>query len=204
MNKDKLHKLFLSACAVAVLVGVVSVTTWGGRFSFVSLKFFTIQSNILVLACFIHRLVIYNGKSALRSYLSMSSLMAISITGLVYNFVLVPFAGAPMVFSDYGNFATHLLSMILILVNYFVFEEKGMFGYRHMLAGMVFPALYWVVFISIGGIIDFHPYFFMNPGLIGWPMTFVWFGILLAVFALIGFGLVVFDKKAKRKQAVSR
>ena len=197
MNNNNIHKLFLLASTVAVLIGVVFVTTWSGRFSFVSLKFFTIQSNILVLACFIHRLTMYNRKSVLRNYLLISSLMAISITGLVYNFVLVPIVGAPIVFSDYGNFATHLLSMLLILVNYFVFEEKGVFGYKHMLVGMAFPALYWVVFISIGGIIDFHPYFFMNPGLIGWPMTFVWFGILLLVFALIGFGIVAFDKRGK-------
>jgi len=85
-----------------------------------------------------------------------------------------------------------------VLFNYFFFEKKGGFTNKHILAGMVFPLIYWVVFVSIGGIIDFYPYFFMNPTEIGWVMTFVWFGIILAVIAVLGFLLVRFDKRFSR------
>jgi len=60
-----------------------------------------------------------------------------------------------------------------------------------------------VIFVSIGGAIDFYPYFFMNPALIGWPMTFVWLGIIVAVFALLGFGLVRFDKSKRATHRVN-
>jgi len=169
----------------------------GGQFHPVALKFFTIQSNLLVVISFVQSFAVYNRKCVFRPYLAVSALVSITVTGLVYNFVLVPFGGAPMIFSDYANFVTHLLSMILALVNYFVFERKGNLTYRHMLAGMIFPIVYWIVFMSIGGAIDFHPYFFMNPAYIGWPMTFVWFGIIAVVFALLGFSLVLFDKRKR-------
>lgn len=64
---------------------------------------------------------------------------------------------------------------------------------------MIFPFAYWLVFVSIGDIINFYPYFFMNPTKIGWSMTFIWFGIILVVIAVLGFLLVLFDKsRAKR------
>ena len=132
-------------------------------------------------------------------YLFISALVAISVMGLVYSFVLVPFGGAPIVFSGYANFVTHLLSMLLALINYFAFEPKGAFTWKHMLGGMVFPIAYWLLFVSIGGIIDFYPYFFMNPTRIGWPMTFLWFALMLGIFALLGWALVLFDKSRSRE-----
>jgi len=106
---------------------------------------------------------------------------------------------AEIVFSYYSNFVTHLLSMLLALFNYFFFEKKGTFTYKHILAGMAFPFLYWLVFVSIGGIIDYFPYFFMNPTEIGWIMTFVWFAIILIVVTVLGFLLVLFDRIRGRK-----
>jgi len=202
MNKIRLHKIFLLISTIAVLHGIyMIVIAWGGELNPVALKFFTIQSNILVMIYFIHRIITYNKKSALSTYLLMSSLIAVIITGMVYNLVLVPIGGGPMIFSDYGNFATHLLATILALINYFCFEQKGNFTRKHMLAGMIFPLLYWIVFISIGDLINFQPYFFMNPGQIGWPMVFVWLGVFVVVFVLLGLGIMAFDKKWGKQSA---
>jgi hypothetical protein len=60
---------------------------------------------------------------------------------------------------------------------------------------MIFPVIYWIVFVSIGDIINYFPYFFMEHPVIGWGMTLVWFGILLVVVAILGFLLLAFDKK---------
>jgi len=144
--------------------------------------------------------ILHNHKGKVRSYISASAIVSITVTGLVYNLILVPtIPEAEMILSDYPNFVAHFFSMVLALFNYFFFEKKGEFSYKHILAGMAFPFIYWVVFVSIGGMIDFFPYFFMNPTQIGWSMTFIWFGIILTVIAVLGFLLVRFDKIGGKK-----
>jgi len=167
-----------------------------GQIHFRALKTFTYQSNLFLVIGFLVMAVL--NKDKLRHYISVSVILATTVTGLVYNFLLVPFAQAPMFFSNYVNFSTHVLATVLALVNYFAFETKGVLNRWHILAGMVLPGLYWAVFVTIGERIDFFPYFFMNHNDVGWPMVFLWFGILLSVFAGLGFLLVLYDRSRGR------
>jgi len=199
-TKQKIHKLFLLVSALVILHGTISIMSRGGSFDVGAFRAYTVLSNYLVVIGFLLMLVFYNSKGKFRSYISASVLISITITGLVYNLILVPvMPEAEIVFSYYSNFVTHLLSMLLALFNYFFFEKKGTFTYKHILAGMAFPFFYWLVFVSIGGIIDYFPYFFMNPTEIGWIMTFVWFAIILIVVTVLGFLLVSIDRIRGRK-----
>lgn len=196
---QRIHKLFLLATMAIVGYAVIYGLFTPEGIRFTSLRTFTYLSNIFMVLGF----GIMLGKpSKLRTYTSISVLVAITVTGIVYNFVLVPMAGATPAHIGFVNFVTHALSTVLALVNYFVLEEKATFQYRHIPIAMVFPIVYWLVFISIGGIIDFFPYFFMNPNSVGWPMVFVWFGILLSLFAVLSLLLVFYDNmKGKPRQA---
>jgi len=190
----KLHKLYLFLSAGIIGFAVVYGLFRDGRIIFTPLRTFTHQSNIFMVICFILMAVLgYNQK--IRHYLSSSVLVAITVTGLVYNFVLVPFTSAPMFYIGFVNFVTHALSPVLAIINYFLFEKKGYYTPKHIIVSMVFPALYWVIFVSIGGRINWFPYFFMNPNSVGWPMVFVWLGILLGTFALLSYLLMLFDRK---------
>jgi hypothetical protein len=60
---------------------------------------------------------------------------------------------------------------------------------------MVFPAVYWAVFVIL--LFYFTPYFFMNPTQIGWGAAVLWFAGFLAAFAGIAFGLVWMDSSEK-------
>jgi len=200
VTKQGFHKLFLLVSALIVLHGTISIMSRGGFFDVGAFRAYTVLSNFLVVIGFVFMLILYNSKGKPRTYISASILVSITITGLVYNLILVPvMPEAEMVFSYYSNFVTHLLSMLLALFNYFFFEKKGTFSFKHILAGMAFPFIYWVVFVSIGEIIDYYPYFFMNPTEIGWIMTLVWFAIILVVVAVLGFLLVTFDRIHGRK-----
>ena len=211
LTKEKIQKLYLLLSAGLIMYGVILGLTGrgeiqllpgiagSGQIHFRALKTFTYQSNLLLVIGFLATLAL--GSSKMRHYISVSVMLAVTVTGLVYNFLLVPFAQAPMFFSSYVNFSTHVLAMVLALLNYFVFEKKGFLNYRHILAGMIFPGVYWVVFVIIGERIDFFPYFFMNPNEVGWPMVFIWFGGLLAVFAGLGVLLVIFDRGLGKAEA---
>ena len=182
--------MFLQACLVLWLLPGIAGS---GAIHFRALKTFTYQSNLLLVIGFFVMMVLYDSK--IRYYLAVSVMLATTVTALVYNFLLVPFAQAPMFFSSYVNFSTHVLAMVLALANYFIFESKGFLNRWNIIAGMVFPGAYWAVFVSIGERINFFPYFFMNPNDVGWSMVFLWFGILLAAFAGLGFLLILFDKR---------
>ena len=199
-TKQNLHKAYLLVSALVVLHGTILIMSSGGFFDVSAFRMFTPLSNYFVVAGFLTMLILYNSKSKLRSYISAGIIVSITVTALVYNLILVPLVPeAEMILSDYPNFVTHFFSALLALFNYFFFEKKGQFALKHILAGMAFPFVYWVVFVSIGGIIGFFPYFFMNPAEIGWAMTFVWFAIILVVVAVLGFLLVMFDKMRGRK-----
>jgi len=194
VTKQKLHKLCLLVIVGIVLHGTILAMIIDGQLRLDYLRFFTIISNLLIVIGFLVMLVLYDKKGTFWYYISMNILMGISATALTYNFVLVPFGGSKIVFSDYSNFITHLFSAILVFFNYIAFEKKGLFNFSHVLAGLVVPFVYYSVFLSIGHIIDFYPYFFMRSEVVGWPMVFVLFGILMGLLFLFGILILLLDK----------
>ena len=204
LARKKKHQLFLLFSAGLILYGIIlgligrgqihllPGIAGSGSIHFRALKTFTYQSNLLLVAGFLAMSLMNENKA--RHYISVSVMLAATVTGLVYNFLLVPFAQAPMFFSNYVNFSTHVLATLLALANYFIFEKKGFLTWRHVLAGTVFPAAYWAVFVTIGERIDFFPYFFMNHTYIGWPMVFLWLVMLFGFFVGLGFLLILYDR----------
>jgi len=83
--------------------------------------------------------------------------------------------------------------MVIAFANYLIFEEKGILSFKHALAAIVPPFLYWAVFMFIG----IYPYPFMNPLMIGWTMVFAWFSLIVLVIAGLAFLLVFLDKRPK-------
>ena len=203
-TKQNIHKIFLLTSAVVIIAGAILMMNLGDYFDAQGFLSFTVQSNLLTAIGFMLMVAFYNSegkRGKFRSYITFSVIISISITGLVYNLVLVPtIEEALPIISDFPNFSTHFLSMVLALANYFVLEKKGTFTFKHIIAGLIFPMVYWIVFISIGEIINYFPYFFMEPQVIGWPMTFAWFGIILVVVSVLGFLLVLFDRVRGKKQ----
>jgi len=196
LTKQNIHKAYLLISAIIITAGTILIMNMGDYFALQGFLSFTVQSNLLTALGFVLMVVLYGRKGKLRSHITFSVIISISITGLVYNLLLVPTTPEALpITSDFPNFSTHFLSMALALIGYFVFEKKGTFTLKHILASMIFPFLYWIVFVSIGDIINYFPYFFMEHPVIGWGMTLVWFGIMLVVVAILGFSLLAFDKK---------
>jgi len=203
-TKQNIHKAYLLISAIVITAGAILIMNLGDYFDPQGFLSFTVQSNLLTALGFVLMVVLYDRESKLRSYITFSVMVSISITGLVYNLLLVPtIPEALPITSDFPNFSTHLLSMALALIGYFAFETKGTFTLKHILASMIFPVIYWLVFVSIGDIINYFPYFFMEHPVIGWGMTFIWFGIIVVVVAVLGFLLVRFDIwRGKKANAV--
>ena len=106
--KKNIHKLYLLVSAGLIIYGILMGITGRGQIHLLldmadnapphlqALKTFTYQSNILLAVGFMVMLVLYKSKA--RHYISASIILATGLTGLVYNFMLVPFAQAPLPF----------------------------------------------------------------------------------------------------------
>lgn len=193
-NRESFHKIYLFLCSIIVSYGVFLGLIEDGTFQLLSLRMYTYQSNLLMVVGYIVIIALYDKESPIKYYISSSVLLAVIVTGLVYNFVLVPFNGNSVFYSSLENFLTHFLAPILALFNYLFFEQKGKLNFNNILVGMAYPAVYWLIFVSIGGFINFYPYFFMDPNSVGWPMLFVWFALLLSIFFVLGYFLVSYDR----------
>ena len=196
--KQTLHKLFLLISAIIVLHSVVSILIINGTFHYWNLHYYTLLSNILLSLVFI-TLAFLSQASKIRSHLSFMVLICVSITGIVYNFILVPTGYGNPVTENWANFVTHFLSMVLAFANYLIFEEKGILSFKHSLMAIAPPFMYWVIFMFIG----MYPYPFMNPLMIGWVMVFVWFIIIVLVIVGLALLLVFLDKRPKLLAASS-
>jgi len=109
-----------------------------------------------------------------------------------------------MALIGWGNFVTHLLSMLLAVINYFVFEEKGTFTFQHIWGAIIPTFLYWIVFMSIAPLLgNWYPYFFMTPWQIGWFMVFFWFFVILIFVIGLTVALVFFDQYQKKRSLLS-
>jgi hypothetical protein len=186
--KKLIQKIYLTISAFVVFYGTMPVLFIDGAFNAGGLRFYTVLSNLFVAFGFFIMALLPKWRG--RSYLSFAALVCICVTGVVYNALLVPFGGGAAILSDWTNFSLHFFSMLLVLVNYFVFEEKGSFTYKHLCAGLIPSLLYWAVFVFIGG----SPYFFMNPESIGWLMILFWLAVIMIFIVGLTLAIILFDK----------
>ena len=97
--------------------------------------------------------------------------MAIMITMLVFNFILRPFMtdmDGVMELNSLPNYIVHVIEPLLVIFDYILFDEKGIFKKIDPLKWVIFPFIYWV-FICIRAFFaspftytsSKYPYFFI-------------------------------------------
>ena len=96
-------------------------------------------------------LVNFNKKVVYNNTLKGTITMAIMITMLVFNFILRPFMtdmDGVMELSSLPNYIVHVIEPLLVIFDYILFDEKGIFKKIDPLKWVIFPFIYWV-FICI-------------------------------------------------------
>ena len=104
---------------------------------------------------------------------------------------------------QFANFLVHTFSPLLVIVDYFLFDEKGNFKYFYPFIWLILPLNYIVYvytyssmggkFYSIGGSRQFA-YFFLDYEKIGYMGVLKWIIIIAAFILIIGLVFVVLDK----------
>ncbi|MDR1138277.1 MAG: Pr6Pr family membrane protein [Clostridiales bacterium] len=198
-TRQLVHRAYLIVGAILVTSGVLTGLLRGGQFNTILLRYFTYLSNIALILAFVFLAVYYHHKY--RHYVSFGATIAIVVTGLVYNLLLVTINGDPWILSDYTNFVIHFASMIWAICNYLIFEDKGKINIRHMLIGMLFPFVYWMIFIVVGYVsVDrWSPYFFMDTVKYNFFVLILWLLALLVAFVIIGSLVLWYDHSKATK-----
>lgn len=185
------------------------------------LSYYTMLSNLLCLVAFILFLIgdfkQYNYRES-DLYYAMKGMIVITIlvTCIVYATTLLPKGFSMNVESEgiakqIGNLLVHFISPILVLIDYFLWDEKGNFKFFYPIIWLFFPIQYVCYvylhkaggghFYSIGGSRDFG-YFFLDYREIGVKGVIGWISVIVLGIILVGYILVGIDKRlAKNKSS---
>lgn len=219
MNKKEnlisaISKLLL---IVGVIIGVWASLLQEGFFNPKHFLYYTIQSNIeIAIICFVSLLFIFSKKEipSIVYTLKFIFTVAITLTGLVFNFILYPasiFSTHPLNPLSTANFFTHIFVPILSLVDFFAFDYKLKITKKTFLLGLITPLIYFIfvmfctkVGIRFNGNL-FVPYFFLDYKANSWFQlgdgkigVFYWVIIQAIIVLIISFILTFFMKKRKK------
>ena len=157
--------------------------------------FFTIQSNIIILAIVI--LKIYD--AAVPRRWEMAAAAAITITALVFQTLLkghVPVTGLSALTMN----IEHGVTTVLFLFWFWLAPDKEPVSFREIFAVLPYPALYCIFGVTEGLLRGKYRYFFLNVKTLGWSGLAVWVTILGILFLLAGAFVIAMDKIFEKKK----
>ena len=180
------------------------------------LSYFTLQSNILCFAFFASIVFMELRKKNYKSdvyYLVKGGItIAILVTGLTYLFALSPtgfcmdFQQKTLANKTISNLLVHVVSPILVTLDYFLFDEKGHFKRYYPIIWLCIPFDYLLyvytysssggTFFNIGGSKKFA-YFFLDYEKIGYLGVAKWIVLITLCILFISYLLVWFDGKMR-------
>jgi hypothetical protein len=139
-----------------------------------------------------------------------ATIVATILMMLVYNFILIPYMRVNIpTYQIYSikDIFIHFLSPIIIMADYLLFDEKGLFDYRDAFSFMYYLLIYFVYLITyellggrfiVSGVETIYPYFFLNIEEQGIWLTLLIILMIGLVFTSFGLVLVWVDQILKR------
>ncbi len=165
------------------------------------LRYFTIQSNILVALATAYFLF-FPRFTRFRMIVRGAVLISILVTGVVFHLFLVP--RMPEYFGsgvDLVNHLTHTVAPLGFLLDYLLFDRKGLIRLSDIPFWTIYPLLYWAVTIIQGVFTGFYPYFFMDVSKIGYGGALLWLLALVVFFLLVAsLPIYLLDRLLGRKK----
>ena len=201
LNKGVVFSLiFKLIVVVSAVIGIIlSSTAKNNAFMVGSTAFmyFTIQSNILIaLVCLVGFCLMLLNKnvSNILYLIKFVSTISITLTGLVFSFILAPTIGS----SAWGvaNILTHVVVPVFAVIDFFVIGSKTNYKKSDVIYVIIPPILY-VIYAGIGYALDWkftntqnYPYFFLNwgskPGAFGFSKDLPYIGVVWWIILLLG------------------
>lgn len=160
-----------------------------------ALAYFTTQSNILV-GLFLLYAITCPRSDRLHIFFRGSTLLCITLTGLVFHLFLVP--NYPELFAEGVTFRYHITHTIVplgFILDWLLLDKKGKIKIADLKYWLIYPALYWIFSMARGIIVGAYPYFFMDPNILGAGSIMLWLLFLIIIFTGLGLLLVALDAR---------
>jgi hypothetical protein len=131
-------------------------------------SYFTIQSNILVLAASITLLVAPARDGRVWRVLRLDSLLAIAVTGIVYNTLLARLVDAQGV-ALWTNAALHIVAPVATIGVWVLVGPRPRITWTTVAWAFVWPVA-WIVYTFVrGAVTGWYPYPFLDAAATGYP-----------------------------------
>lgn len=206
--------LVILSLSIGILLNVINTSSVPAL-----LSYYTLQSNIIcfvAFACFLYLdLQNVSKKSDIYYLLKGAVVIAIFITAFVYTCTLAPVnfemdALQKSVANKWlANLLVHTISPILVIADYFLFDEKGRFKSYYPIIWLLIPFDYVLYvylysfsggqFYSIGGSKEFA-YFFLDYHKIGYLGVAMWLFLITGFILAMSCVLVFIDSKLGGKR----
>lgn len=155
--------------------------------------YFTIQSNILVAASLL-LFIFISRDSRCKCMIRGISLLAITLTGIIYNFVLYK------IFIDWGTIGytfsrtvTHVVAPTGFILDWLLYDKHNIMRWKDVFIWLIYPVIYFLGSLYVGFRYGSYIYFFLNTSS-RYSTTLKWAGILFSVLFIISFLYVGLDK----------
>jgi hypothetical protein len=162
-------------------------------------SYFTIQSNFLV-AVSMWLIVRDRTESQLFRVVRLASLVGITVTGIVAAVALPPsptYTTANLVCDR----LLHIVVPSLTFVGWVAFGPRGHVTRADVLPSLIWPVLWLTATLSLGPLVDWYPYPFLNVGTIGLGRTLVNCTLVAVLFLALGTLALWADRRLSRDRA---
>lgn len=203
----RLSIIFKLALVTAAFIAIsIQMGVWEGELRFSSLNYYTLMTNVLCAVYFLIALVHeVNGGGTWRPSLKGAVVMGITVTWLVYHFVLsghFKMQGAMAL----SNILLHYVVPIMAVTDWLVFSEKGQYTWKYPFIWLLLPDGYFAyvaIRVALGGSLgpngNRYPYPFINVDLLGWKQVIINGAFLNLFFLALGFVFVIIDRFMAKK-----
>ncbi|MDR2610132.1 MAG: Pr6Pr family membrane protein [Clostridiales Family XIII bacterium] len=211
---NKIASLLFKIVIVGVCVtGILMICGFPKNLDFSLMKYYTLQSNVLVLVFFIAAAFHTAGqirKSGTRGAVTFAPrlkgavMIAITVTLLVYQFML---AGSPFSMSSAitGDAFVHLFTPLLVILDWLLFDMKGRFTVTSPFWWTIVPLCY-IAYAFIAaplGVTYYgggrYPYFFFDVDTLGIGTVLLYLVGMTVAFFILSYIFVGLDRLLGRR-----
>lgn len=171
-----------------------------GTFNSNFLYMYTNLSNLVVFGFVSYMLyATLKNKPYVRHYYIYKFVITIMIlvTMIIYNLLLGDITSPE--YWTVRNVIIHLLTPLLMAVDWFVFDQKGQLKIHVLAYSLVIPYVYVIYAFIRGAITNDYPYFFLDVNDIGYQGVLKWVFYLTIGFLVLSLGLYAYDHYQAKK-----
>lgn len=189
--------------AIVILAAVLAIfpPIAGGGSIITYLSFFTIQSNLIAAVVLLWlALRPPTATTALRAdIIRGAAVLYLAITGIVFALLLSGAAGAMAGRMVWVNAVLHQLSPIALFLDWLIVPPTPALTFRRALWWLVYPIAYLVYTLVRGAFLDWYPYPFTDPGMVGGYDGVLVYALVITVGVLVFMGLLFATGQGMRR-----